>query len=200
MGPRRKAREYALQMLFQWDITHDSIEQIAATFFQNQPKRASGDRGLLPATFVTGTVEHVEEIDRLIQRARRALAAGSNGYRRSQHSSAWPLRNSCTVRNAENRRHQRGHRDRAAIQHAGIAAIHQRHSGQHQEGIGKRNGTTRTDSHSKAEADPGAWIRPISDFLPEHAHPGRCQRSSLPRRPPKISSTTRSKYVLPDAF
>ena len=39
MGPRRKAREYALQMLFQWDITHDAIEQIVATFFQNQPKR-----------------------------------------------------------------------------------------------------------------------------------------------------------------
>ena len=36
MGPRRKAREYALQMLFQWDITHDMIDQIAVTFFQNQ--------------------------------------------------------------------------------------------------------------------------------------------------------------------
>ena len=34
MGPRRKAREYALQMLFQWDITHDDIDQIVATFFR----------------------------------------------------------------------------------------------------------------------------------------------------------------------
>ena len=36
MGSRRKARECALQMLFQWDITHDSIEQIQATFWDGQ--------------------------------------------------------------------------------------------------------------------------------------------------------------------
>src|SRR5499427_6149234 len=67
MGPRRKAREYALQMLFQWDITRDTIEQIAATFFQDQsddpPAVIDFARQL-----VTGTVEHVEEIDVLIQR------------------------------------------------------------------------------------------------------------------------------------
>ena len=28
MGLRRKSREDALQMLFQWDITHDTIEGI----------------------------------------------------------------------------------------------------------------------------------------------------------------------------
>jgi len=67
MGPRRKAREYALQMLFQWDITRDTIDQVAATFFQNQEQDAPAvlDFAL---QLVTGTVEHVEEIDRLIQR------------------------------------------------------------------------------------------------------------------------------------
>ena len=67
MGPRRKAREYALQMLFQWDITRDTIDQVAATFFQNQEQEAPAvlDFAL---QLVTGTVEHVEEIDRLIQR------------------------------------------------------------------------------------------------------------------------------------
>ena len=66
MGPRRKAREYALQMLFQWDITRDSIDQIAVTFFENheEPTAVVNFARLL----VTRTVEHVEEIDVLIQR------------------------------------------------------------------------------------------------------------------------------------
>ena len=54
-------------MLFQWDITHDAIDQIAATFFQNLPEE-------LPAIvdfarqLVMGTVDHVEQIDELIRR------------------------------------------------------------------------------------------------------------------------------------
>src|SRR5712692_3599624 len=66
MGPRRKAREYALQMLFQWDITHDTIDQIAPTFFENQ-EEASGVIEFA-RLLVTRTVEHVEVIDALIQR------------------------------------------------------------------------------------------------------------------------------------
>src|SRR6476660_6497319 len=67
MGPRRKAREYALQMLFQWDITHDAVEQIVATFFQNQPEESEAVIDFA-RSLVTRTIEHVEEIDRLIQR------------------------------------------------------------------------------------------------------------------------------------
>src|SRR5437660_5379131 len=66
MGPRRKAREYALQMLFQWDITRDSIDQIVASFFEGQdeaPAVADFARQL-----VLGTVEHVEQIDEMIRR------------------------------------------------------------------------------------------------------------------------------------
>ena|SRR5206468_3803195 len=66
MGPRRKAREYALQMLFQWDITRDSIEQIAATFFDNHDEPAAVVN--FARLLVTRTVEHIEEIDQLIQR------------------------------------------------------------------------------------------------------------------------------------
>jgi N utilization substance protein B len=65
MGTRRKAREYALQMLFQWDITHDPIEAIAASFWENheeQPAVIEFARRL-----VTQTAEHVEKIDRVIQ-------------------------------------------------------------------------------------------------------------------------------------
>jgi N utilization substance protein B len=66
MGTRRKAREYALQMLFQWDITRDPVEQIAATFWENHDEPASVvDFARL---LVTRTIEHVEEIDSLIQR------------------------------------------------------------------------------------------------------------------------------------
>lgn len=67
MGPRRKAREYALQMLFQWDVTHDAIDQIAVVFFQNHPEDSSAVVDFARA-LVTGTVDNVEEIDRLIQR------------------------------------------------------------------------------------------------------------------------------------
>jgi N utilization substance protein B len=67
MGPRRKAREYALQMLFQWDITHDSIDQVAATFFQNQPEESETVADFA-RRLVMGTVEHVEHIDELIRR------------------------------------------------------------------------------------------------------------------------------------
>jgi N utilization substance protein B len=65
-GPRRKAREYALQMLFQWDITHDTIDQIAANFWDNSEESPSvrNFANLLAA----GAVEHVEAIDRLIER------------------------------------------------------------------------------------------------------------------------------------
>src|SRR5215510_16182234 len=67
MGPRRKAREYALQMLFQWDITHDTIDQIASTFFQNLPEESEGVVEFA-RKLVMNTVEHVEQIDELIRR------------------------------------------------------------------------------------------------------------------------------------
>ena len=66
MGPRRKAREFALQMLFQWDITHDSIDQIASTFFEGQEESQPVQE--FARQLVTRTVEHVEEIDSLIRR------------------------------------------------------------------------------------------------------------------------------------
>src|SRR5262249_17079126 len=66
-GPRRKAREYALQMLFQWDITHDAIDQIVSSFFQNQPEDATAIVDFA-RQLVTGTVEHVEHIDQILRR------------------------------------------------------------------------------------------------------------------------------------
>jgi N utilization substance protein B len=66
MGSRRKAREYALQMLFLWDITHDAIEQIKDTFWdaQDEPDEARHFAEVL----ASGAIAHVEKIDALIQR------------------------------------------------------------------------------------------------------------------------------------
>ena len=53
-------------MLFQWDITRDTVDQIAANFFENydEPPAVVDFARLL----VARTVEHVEEIDGFIQR------------------------------------------------------------------------------------------------------------------------------------
>jgi len=67
MGPRRKAREYALQMLFQWDITRDSVDQVAASFFSNQPEESQVVVDFANQ-LVTNSVEHIEQIDEFIRR------------------------------------------------------------------------------------------------------------------------------------
>ena len=67
MGQRRKAREYALQMLFQWDITRDSIDQVAASFFSNQPEESQVVVDFANQQ-LTNTVEHIEQIDEFIRR------------------------------------------------------------------------------------------------------------------------------------
>ena len=36
MGARRKARECALQMLFQWDLGKQTPEQVKATYWQDR--------------------------------------------------------------------------------------------------------------------------------------------------------------------
>jgi len=54
-------------MLFQWDITHDSIDQVAATFFQNQPEESDVVVDFA-RQLVMNTVEHVEQIDEFIRR------------------------------------------------------------------------------------------------------------------------------------
>jgi N utilization substance protein B len=54
-------------MLFQWDITHDAIDQIATVFFQNHPEESPAVADFA-RELVMGTVENVEQIDRLIAR------------------------------------------------------------------------------------------------------------------------------------
>ena len=53
-------------MLFQWDITHDSIEQIQATFWEGQDEPE--DTRVFAETLASGAVAGVERIDALIAR------------------------------------------------------------------------------------------------------------------------------------
>jgi N utilization substance protein B len=66
MGSRRKARECALQMLFQWDITHDTIEQIQATFWDGQDEPE--ETRVFADALASGAIASVEKIDALIGR------------------------------------------------------------------------------------------------------------------------------------
>ena len=65
MGARRKARELALQMLFQYDMSGNSTEQIIDTFEELQKSKAN-TREFATRIFC-GTVERVAEIDEMIQ-------------------------------------------------------------------------------------------------------------------------------------
>ena len=66
MATRRKARECALQMLFQWDITHDSIDRVASTFWDEQEEPE--ETQVFAESLASGAVENVERIDVLIAR------------------------------------------------------------------------------------------------------------------------------------
>ena len=64
MGDRRKARELALQMLFQIDITSDQVEEVFSSFFASH--KFKPEVVDFAQRVVKGSVEHREEIDRLI--------------------------------------------------------------------------------------------------------------------------------------
>lgn len=65
MSSRRKSRELALQMLFQWEVGQHTTRHVIATFLgpQNlEPEVESFARGLFE-----GTVKEVEALDRLMR-------------------------------------------------------------------------------------------------------------------------------------
>jgi len=65
---RRKAREYALQMLFQHEF---SGEQSGMEFTEDHKpgKKTDGDLKKFARELVTGTLGHLEEIDGMVQEA-----------------------------------------------------------------------------------------------------------------------------------
>ena len=65
MGARRKARELALQMLFQHDMSGNNPDMIISTFEELQKSKAN-TREFATKIF-RGTVEHMPAIDEMIQ-------------------------------------------------------------------------------------------------------------------------------------
>ena len=66
MGVRRQGRECALQMLFQWDLTRDPVDEISGNF--REVHEASSDAREFADRLLERTIGRVEEIDPLIER------------------------------------------------------------------------------------------------------------------------------------
>ena len=64
MGKRRRARECAVQCLYQWDMTGADIDAILAGFWEAHP--APREVAEFTEHLVFGTLSHVEQIDPLI--------------------------------------------------------------------------------------------------------------------------------------
>jgi N utilization substance protein B len=66
MGNRRVAREFALQILYQWDLRRDNLDTSIATFWE--VNKAEEDVRSFADRLVYGTVEHLDVLDALIER------------------------------------------------------------------------------------------------------------------------------------
>ena len=66
MGARRRARECALQMLFQFDVTQQPPDELLATYWGEMAEAATDVREFANA-LVVGTIAHLDEIDERIK-------------------------------------------------------------------------------------------------------------------------------------
>jgi N utilization substance protein B len=66
MTSRRKARECALQMLFQWDLGKDAVEKVEQLFWSNTRRIEDDAQRAFANQLFLGAVAAAEEIDRLI--------------------------------------------------------------------------------------------------------------------------------------
>jgi N utilization substance protein B len=66
MGARRKARECALQMLFQYDLAKPSVEDLTKTYW-GEMAEAPEDVQEFATQLAIGTIANLEEIDELIR-------------------------------------------------------------------------------------------------------------------------------------
>jgi len=62
MGGRRKSREYALQMMFQWDMCKDSFAVVQSTFWSLN-EGVDEEVMHFANRLVEGTIDNVERID-----------------------------------------------------------------------------------------------------------------------------------------
>src|SRR6056297_463951 len=70
MGSRRKARILAVQELYAWDITSYSLEESLELRWLEDEQRLQLDEDTLTFArlLIAGTIEHIDEIDALINR------------------------------------------------------------------------------------------------------------------------------------
>jgi N utilization substance protein B len=64
--PRRKSREFALQVLYQWEITKKDVTKILSEFHASFS--GSEGRDEFMNRLALGVLEHCQEIDRLIEK------------------------------------------------------------------------------------------------------------------------------------
>ena len=69
MGSRRKARVLALQALYSWDFTKESVESLVDFAWLDEERRVNYDEETLSfaSLIVRGTLEQIEEIDEAIK-------------------------------------------------------------------------------------------------------------------------------------
>jgi N utilization substance protein B len=65
MASRRKSREYAMQMLYQWEVGGHTPGHVRSTFFlgKNVEPEVEG----FACNLFEGAVQHLEELDRLVR-------------------------------------------------------------------------------------------------------------------------------------
>ena len=65
MSSRRKSREFAMQMLYQWEICGYTPTQVEATFFDNQ--KAEAEVAGFARDLFEGAVSNLEQLDTLVR-------------------------------------------------------------------------------------------------------------------------------------
>jgi len=65
MASRRKSREFAMQMLYQWELGGNTPEQVGTSFFNE--RKAESDVESFARGLFRGTVESKDKLDQLIQ-------------------------------------------------------------------------------------------------------------------------------------
>src|SRR5208337_3354264 len=65
MASRRKSREYAMQMLYQWDLGGNTPEQVGATFFLE--RKADREVESYARGLFRGAVDNIDGLDQLLR-------------------------------------------------------------------------------------------------------------------------------------
>ena len=66
MPSRRRSRQRALQILFLWDARRQPVEQAIGAYYDTLYSEEHPERDPFVAALVTGTVDHIAEVDQRI--------------------------------------------------------------------------------------------------------------------------------------